>query len=167
MQKLSQSWVDLNHATLRKAPHIWQDWLSNIGSLTQLIANRTKSSVSVEVLKDRNQEVLMDESLLFKKALFHCRVREIYLCVDGTPVVAARSILPTSSSTGINREILQLGTKPLGETLFKSGKAPILRRQITYIPDLGWGRRTLYKLRGHPILISEVFLPELLEKIKS
>jgi chorismate lyase len=166
MQKLSQSWVDLNHATLHRAPHVWQDWLSNTGSLTELIASRTKSSVSVEVIEDKSQNVLTDESLLFERALFHCRVREIYLCIDDIPVVAARSILPTYSSTGINRDILQLGTRPLGEALFKSGKAPILRRQITYISSLGWGRRTLYKLRGHPILISEVFLPELLEKIK-
>lgn len=166
MQKLRQSWVDLNHASLHKAPHIWHDWLSDTGSLTQLIANRTQSSVSVEIVEDKNQNVLSDESLLFEKALFHCRVREIYLCVDDIPVVAARSILPTYSSTGINRDVLQLGTRPLGEALFKTGKAPILRRQITHISGLGWGRRTLYKLRGHPILISEVFLPELLQKIK-
>jgi chorismate--pyruvate lyase len=39
-------------------------------------------------------------------------------------------------------------------------------REVTELPGLGWGRRSLYQLRGHPILISEFFLPELLDQIK-
>ena len=167
MKKLRQSWVNLDHVALHAVPQIWQDWLSDAGSLTQLIANKTQSPVSVEVLSDRNQNVLNDEALLFNQPLNHCRIREVYLCVNDVPVVFARSILPTSSSTGINRDVLQLGSKPLGEVLFKKGKAPILLRQITEVSGLGWGRRSLYQLRGHPILISEFFLPELLAQIKS
>lgn len=167
MKKLRQSWVNLDHVALHAVPQIWQDWLSDAGSLTQLIANKTQSPVSVEVLSDRNQNLLNDEALLFNQPLNHCRIREVYLCVNDVPVVFARSILPTSSSTGINRDVLQLGSKPLGEVLFKKGKAPILLRQITEVSGLGWGRRSLYQLRGHPILISEFFLPELLAQIKS
>ncbi|MFM6961154.1 MAG: chorismate--pyruvate lyase family protein [Polynucleobacter victoriensis] len=167
MKKLRQSWVNLDHVALHAAPQIWQDWLSDAGSLTQLITNKTQSPVSVEVLSDRNQNLLNDEALLFNQPINHCRIREVYLCVNDVPVVFARSILPTSSSTGINRDVLQLGSKPLGEVLFKKGKAPILLRQITEVPGLGWGRRSLYQLRGHPILISEFFLPELLAQIKS
>jgi len=166
MKKLRQSWVNLDHVALHAVPQIWQDWLSDAGSLTQLIANKTQSTVSVEVLNDHNQNLLNDEALLFDKPLNRCRVREVYLCVNEVPVVFARSILPTSSSTDINRDVLQLGSKPLGEVLFKKGKAPILLRQITEVPCLGWGRRSLYQLRGHPILITEFFMPELLGQIK-
>lgn len=166
MKKLRQSWVNLDHVALHAVPQIWQDWLSDAGSLTQLIANKTQSTVSVEVLNDHNQNLLKDEALLFDKPLNRCRIREVYLCVNDVPVVFARSILPTSSSTGINRDVLQLGSKPLGEVLFKKGKAPILLRQITEVPGLGWGRRSLYQLRGHPILITEFFMPELLGQIK-
>ena len=166
MKKLRQSWVNLDHVALHAVPQIWQDWLSDAGSLTQLIANKTQSTVSVEVLSDHNQDLLKDEALLFDKPLNRCRIREVYLCVNEVPVVFARSILPTSSSTGINRDVLQLGSKPLGEVLFKKGKAPILLRQITEVPGLGWGRRSLYQLRGHPILITEFFMPELLGQIK-
>ena len=166
MKKLRQSWVNLDHVALHAVPQIWQDWLSDAGSLTQLISNKTKSSVSVEVLTDQNQNLLKDEACLFHQPLHRCRIREVYLCVNDVPVVFARSVLPTSSSTGINRDVLQLGSKPLGEVLFKKGKAPILLRQITEVPGLGWGRRSLYQLRGHPILISEFFLPELLTQIQ-
>lgn len=167
MKKLRQSWVNLDHVALHAVPQIWQDWLSDAGSLTQLISNKTKSPVSVEVLTDQNQNLLKDEACLFHQPLHRCRIREVYLCVNDVPVVFARSVLPTSSSTGINRDVLQLGSKPLGEVLFKKGKAPILLRQITEVPGLGWGRRSLYQLRGHPILISEFFLPELLTQIQS
>ncbi|MEY3863537.1 MAG: hypothetical protein RL183_422, partial [Pseudomonadota bacterium] len=120
----------------------------------------------VEVLSDCRQGLLADEAALFGNSIHRCRIREVYLCVNDVPVVFARSVLPTSSSTGVNRDVLQLGSKPLGEVLFKKGKAPILLREITEIPGLGWGRRSLYQLRGHPILISEFFLPELLDQIK-
>jgi chorismate--pyruvate lyase len=29
-----------------------------------------------------------------------------------------------------------------------------------------WARRTLYRLKGHPILVNEIFLPTLLEAAK-
>ncbi|MFM8760445.1 MAG: chorismate--pyruvate lyase family protein, partial [Polynucleobacter victoriensis] len=99
MKKLRQSWVNLDHVALHAVPQIWQDWLSDASSLTQLIANKTQSPVSVEVLSDRNQNLLNDEALLFNQPLNHCRIREVYLCVNDVPVVFARSILPTSSST--------------------------------------------------------------------
>jgi len=154
----------MNHAMLRLAPLIWQDWLSNPQSLTQLIERRTQKNVTVKILADKRQSLSADEQSLFRQPLKRCRVREIYLCVDDTPVVFARSILPTSSCTGINRTILDIGNTPLGEVLFKKGNAPILLRQITEIPYLGFGRRSLYLLRGHPILISEIFLPALIDK---
>lgn len=165
MKKLRRSWIDLDHAVLHSAPLIWQDWLSYPLSLTQYIEKRTQKSVSIQVLTDKNQFVLNDEQDLFMRSFRHCRVREVYLCIDDTPVVFARSVLPTTSSTGINRDLLQIGNKPLGEVLFKNGQAPILLRQVTEIPSIGFGRRSLYQLRGHPILITEFFLPTLLDKI--
>ena len=166
MKKLRRSWLNLDHAVLHSAPQIWQDWLSYPFSLTQYIEHRTGQSVTVQVLSDQYQLVLDDERHLFTRPFQRCRVREVHLCIDNTPVVYARSILPTTSCTGINRDLLQIGNKPLGEVLFKKGKAPILLRQITEIAHIGYGRRSLYQLRGHPILITEFFLPTLLEKIE-
>jgi chorismate--pyruvate lyase len=167
MKKLRQSWLNLDHTVLHAAPLVWQDWLSNTRSLTQLITEKTQATVTVEVLSDCRQSLLADEAALFGHSMRRCRIREVYLCVNDVPVVFARSVLPTSSSTGVNRDVLQLGSKPLGEVLFKKGVAPIILREITEIPGLGWGRRSLYQLKGHPILISEFFLPELLDQMKS
>jgi len=161
MRKLAQNWVDLDHATLRQIPLIWQDWMTDTGSFTELLRTRTGQSIEVNIIHDGRASVASDESVLFTPPIHRCRVREVFLQAQGRPVVMARSVLPTVSSTGLNRDVLQLGARPLGEVLFSKKKPPILRRQITEIPNLGWGRRTIYQLRNHPILITEILLPAL------
>jgi len=165
MKKFSQHWVDLDHGTLHQVPKIWQPWVSDTGSFTQLLACRIGQPISVSVIHDGRQTVAEDEQALFAQTVVRCRIREVFLCANDTPVVMARSVLPTYSATRMNRDLLRIGSKPLGEVLFAKKKAPIIRRQITEIPNLGWGRRTLYQLRGHPILITEILLPELVNQI--
>jgi chorismate--pyruvate lyase len=97
----------------------------------------------------------------------------------------ARSIIPTMSASGSNHEVLHLGKKPLGAVLFAktrmhSQKKPL--REIARLdkpsalwkkclqlypelPSASWARRTLYKLKGRPLLVSEVFLPALLDHL--
>jgi chorismate--pyruvate lyase len=94
----------------------------------------------------------------------------------------ARSIIPTMSSSGSNHAVLRLGKKPLGAVLFAksrmhSRKKPLREiarldkrsalwkkcvQQYPELPSVTWARRTFYKLKGHPLLVSEVFLPALL-----
>jgi len=102
---------------------------------------------------------------------------------NGVPLVMAHSIIPSSSSSGSNHEVLRLGKKPLGAVLFAktrmhSKKKPpreIARLdkqsalwkkcfgQYPELPSVSWARRTLYQLKGRPLLVSEVFLPALLD----
>jgi chorismate--pyruvate lyase len=104
------------------------------------------------------------------------------LCANGIPLVMAHSIIPSSSSSGSNHEVLRLGKKPLGAVLFAktrmhSKQKPhreIVRldkqsalwkkcfQQYPELPSVSWARRTLYQLKGRPLLVSEVFLPALL-----
>jgi chorismate--pyruvate lyase len=94
----------------------------------------------------------------------------------------ARSIIPNNSSSGSNHEVLRLGKKPLGAVLFAKTRMHSkkkLHRAISRLdkksalwkkcfqkypelPSVSWARRTLYQLKGRPILVSEVFLPALL-----
>ena len=105
------------------------------------------------------------------------------LCANGIPLIMARSIIPSSSSSGSNHEVLRLGKKPLGAVLFaktrmRSQKKPFREisrldkhsalckkcfEQYPVVPSAIWARRTLYRLKGRPLLVSEVFLPALLE----
>lgn len=166
---------------LHRAPPAWQGWLSDTGSLTKKIELAFNQRLEVIVLADELQNVLPEESYLFNKSLQRCRVREVLLCIQGVPVVVARSVIPTTSSSGHNRLILKLGNKPLGAVLFANTYglksktvrdiARLNRRQAIWracqkkYPDLPpqlWARRTIYFLNGHPLLVSELFLPGLL-----
>ena len=192
---LRSSWNRIGSGEIHKAPRIWQDWLSDTGSLTQKIEISIGQKLEVKILSDCRQNLIYDESRFFNFKIHRCRVREVLLCKNSTPLVMARSIIPISSSSGTNQDVLRLGKKPLGAVLFarnKNGKrnAFEFRRQYLYpknkavremarlgqstplwqtcykkyndLPLSPWGRRTLYKLKGRPILVSEVFLPALL-----
>ena len=94
----------------------------------------------------------------------------------------AHSVIPASSSSGSNHEILRLGKKPLGAVLFnqtrKHSKAKppreiarldkasaLWQKCSAHYSGLSsplWARRTLYQLKGRPILVNEIFLPVLL-----
>ena len=137
----------------------------------------------VKVLRDRRQSLHPDEYHYFQNRIKHCRVREVLLCANETPLVIARSIIPTLSSSGSNHSILRLGTKPLGAVQFSKTRmhsktrpqrdiARIDRTTSLWqsfnkagiaLPSSLWARRTLYHLKGHPILVNEVFLPALLK----
>lgn len=98
----------------------------------------------------------------------------------------AHSVIPTLSSSGSNHSILRLGSKPLGAVLFsktrKHSKAKpprdvarldksseLWKKCSKHFADLSsplWARRTLYRLKGHPILVNEIFLPALLQAAK-
>jgi chorismate--pyruvate lyase len=95
----------------------------------------------------------------------------------------AHSVIPTTSSSGSNHSVLRLGTKPLGAALFSKtrmrskSKPPreiarldkgneLWKKSSKHYLDPSsplWARRTLYRLKGHPILVNEIFLPALLQ----
>ena len=138
--------------------------------------------LEVLVLRDCRQNLNSDESRYFHFKIKRCRIREVLLCANGIPLVMAHSIIPSTSSSGSNHAVLRLGKKPLGAVLFaktrmhskKKSMREIARldkqsalwkkcfKQYSQLPSVAWSRRTLYELKGRPLLVSEVFLPALL-----
>ncbi len=93
-------------------------------------------------------------------------VREVALCIRNQPVVLARSVIPRSTLTGAERQLLVLNTKPLGEFLFSHkhmSRSKIEVKKGTVNQQAVWGRRSIFKLNNKPLLVSEFFLPSLLE----
>jgi chorismate--pyruvate lyase len=179
--RLRSAWNRVDSGELHQAPRKWQPWLSDTGSLTQKIEQVIGQKLEVLVLRDCRQNLDSDESRYFHFKIKRCRIREVLLCANGIPLVMARSIIPTMSSCGSNHEVLRLGKKPLGAVLFAktrmhSHQKPLrviarldknstlwkkCIQQYPELPSVSWARRTLYKLKGHPLLVSEVFLPAL------
>ena len=185
--RLRSAWNRVGSGEIHRAPRKWQAWLADTGSLTQKIEQAIGQKLQVQVLRDCSQNLNSDESRYFHFKIRRCRVREVLLCANEIPLVMAHSVIPTTSSSGSNHPILRLGTKPLGAVLFNNtrkhskSKPPrdiarldksselwkrCAKNGIDLAPPL-WARRTLYRLKGHPILVSEIFLPALLSYLQT
>jgi chorismate--pyruvate lyase len=185
--RLRSAWNRVGSGEIHRAPREWQPWLSDTGSLTQKIEKAIGQKLEVQVLRDCPHSLNSDESRYFHFKIRRCRVREVLLCSNGIPLVMARSVIPTFSSSGSNHQILRLGTKPLGAVLFSKTRKHFkakLPRDIARLDKASelwkrcskhsaalssplWARRTLYRLKGHPILVNEIFLPTLLGATKT
>ena len=181
--RLRSAWNRVGSGEIHRAPRKWQPWLSDTGSLTQKIESAIGQKPEVQVLRDCPQTLNSDESRYFHFKLRRCRVREVLLCSNGIPLVMAHSVIPTLSSSGTNHAVLRLGTKPLGAVLFSKTRKPpkakpprdiaqfdkrseLWKKSAKHFSGLSsplWTRRTLYHLKGHPILVNEIFLPALLD----
>ena len=181
--RLRSAWNRVGSGEIHRAPRKWQPWLSDTGSLTQKIETAIGQKLEVQVLRDCPQSLNSDESRYFHFKIRRCRVREVLLCANNVPVVMAHSVIPTFSSSGSNHSVLRLGTRPLGAVLFAKTRKHSKTKPPRDIARLDkssslwkrcsknyarldsplWARRTLYQLKGRPILVNEIFLPALLK----
>jgi chorismate--pyruvate lyase len=157
----------------------YRHWLQDRGSLTARIAARCPD-VRVQVLFQGLRRPNRDERWVFPDAgRARVLVREVYLRCNGVPVVFAHTVLDPRDLCGVWRSMTRLGTRPLGAALFadpritryalrqrKVGRHHELHRRLASLtPDLPatlWSRRSLFRLHNSPILVTEVFLPEIL-----
>lgn len=106
--------------------------------------------------------------------------REVFLYCGDRPVVFAHSVLPLASLRGAWAKLGKLGNRPLGATLFANPcvrrapleykrlnqRHPLYQRACARLdrpPTYLWARRSLFALHGRRILVTEVFLPAILE----
>ena len=168
---LTGRWFGRTQLAMRCPKQALRGLLTDTGSLTQKLVALSDGQFRVEVLQQRRARPSRDEA----RALGMCHrntalIREVLLYGQDQPWVYARSVLPLASLQGRNRRLAHLGTKPLGAALFAD---PQLRRRpmqyrYGHIPALPgvpdgpvWGRRSLFILRGKPLLVAEYFLPAL------
>ena len=143
----------------------WRQWLLDTGSLTQSLKNLAPNRFSVQVLHTGFARASLSEArTLGISTTEQIYVREVALCIDNTPYVFARSIIPRSTLTGEERQLLFLRNRPLGEFLFKHkhmtrGKIEVKQGLVNQ--QSTWGRRSIFKVSDKPLLVSEYFLPTL------
>lgn len=154
-------------------------WLCGTLSLTARLRGHCGGGFRVRVLAEGWERPSLDEA---RRLGLHRRryawVREVALCCGTVPVVFARSVVPGQSLVGQNRALRLLGSRPLGELLFAWGGT---RRDALEIAQLKqdswlvqrmrrlgvgphaalWARRRVHWLNRRPLLVAEVFLPEL------
>lgn len=154
-------------------------WLLDQGSLTQRITRRC-ANFAVREIEQRDASPLLDEAGMVGVGIrHHALLRDVYLFCGSTPVVFAHSVLPYASLHGRWAKLGRLGNRPLGAALFAD---PLVRRErmqfrkigarhplyglaaaaIEQAPPYLWARRSLFVLAKRRILVTEVFLPNIL-----
>lgn len=141
-----------------------------------------QGKVDVDVRRQETGPLNPDEEGFFS-AEEPATIREVCLSSQGVPLLIARTVF-TSDILRTHPRIVELGNRPLGSLLFADGvTCPYSARQFTEIREDGvlfplirwrhqgaevyWGRRTLFQLFGAPLLVTEIFTPELIQGAKA
>lgn len=154
-------------------------WLKDEGSLTRRVICACPGQFSVRVLRQGLARPLESErQLLGMQRGEQALLREVQLQCDQAPWVFARTLIPGSSLVGRARRLAFLGSKPLGAVLFAD---PATHRGALEMACLRpgdmlfhkalqdtdcdaaelWGRRTVFFYAGKPLLVNEIFLPDI------
>ncbi|MBT9567271.1 MAG: chorismate lyase [Thiobacillus sp.] len=169
-----QSWFDHPHAL----PRTLRDWLCDKGSLTGRLKARCPRFRVVPLTSGLARPNRDEYALLRLRPGEHAYVREVLLLCDDVPVVFAHSVLPYPSLRGEWNGISRLGSRPLGEALFNDHRIrrlslayrnihpdhPLFRALAPHHPVHRrklWARRSTFCLAAQPLLVTEVFLPEI------
>lgn len=155
------------------------DWLLDPSSLTRRLQQTCSGQFRVVPVNQQWQRPQLNEAqALGIRPHERCFIREVHLMCDDRHRVFARTVIPVSTLTGNRRRLSRLGKKSLGavlfadpgmqrsyievarlktgQTLFEAAVAPLSKR-----PSEVWGRRSVFFLDTKPLLVSEIFLPEI------
>ena len=155
------------------------DWLLDPNSLTQRLRRTCRGLFRVIPVSQRRQRPQLNEAqALGVQPQVMCFIREVHLLCDEQDWVFARTVIPVSTLTGPRRRLTRLGKKPLGAILFADPSMKRSHIQVARIrpgqalfenatarlktkPAEIWGRRSAFFLGGQPLLVSEIFLPDI------
>lgn len=171
------AWSPRTRLLRGRIPAVLEAWLLDTGSLTDRMKRACRGHFEVRVVDEGWQRPRLDEvrALGMRYGMVGW-VRQVQLLCDGHPWVFARTIVPVTTLTGAQRRLAHLGNRPLGAFLFadpgmqrgpvevaaiRNGQAMFslatagLRRKPAEI----WGRRSVFRVGGKPLLVTEIFLP--------
>lgn len=147
------------------------DWLLSPESLTQKLRSYC-DEFEVKVLGEGTL-VPFDNEFPNQNKVW---VREVLLCLDGTPWVFARTLIPGSLLDKKKEELLNLGTRPLGELLYTNNEFTPGKIEVAHFTPCQklaelteslhqsltqelWGRRRYFSYQGEQLIVGETFLP--------
>jgi chorismate--pyruvate lyase len=162
----------------------YHPWLIDKTSLTRRLQQHF-SNFAVQPISVTYAKPFYDEARFLGVPAHHrALIRQVYLMASGQALVFAHSVLPRKSLRGRWLSLRKLGNKPLGQTLFA---APQVRRMdmsykklspqhvlyqhavkgLPKKPAYLWARRSVFSLNGANIMVTEIFLPQLLCSMSS
>lgn len=180
-KRIEPDWAPSRRLSCLKIPLGTKRWLTDTGSLTARLKSHCPKGFRVRVVsQDWGRPLVSEQRFLGMRHGELAIIREVELLCYGRPWVFARTLIPAKSLRGSARRLAYLGDRPLGEVLFAD---PHMRRgevQMAHITqrhrlfakatqhlrraDEIWGRRSLFELAGNPLLVNEIFLPNIPER---
>lgn len=152
---------------LTNAPEA-RSWLLERGSLT-LRLRRQYPGLEVRIVREGLDPLLPDEAIrLALPTLSQAWVREVTLHDGSLGLLQARTVIPDWSPDNPWSELQRLGSRPLGEILFRN--SGLERSEFEFTLGPGWrapetppgsdqlARRCVYRRLGAALLLTERFL---------
>ena len=154
-------------------------WLFDSSSLTERLIHACSGTFSVRILQEGWGNPMLNEAKqLEMRPSSYAWIRQVHLLCDEKPWVFARPVIPPHTLRGKQRRLSRLGKKPLGAVLFADKSMQRTEMEIACIvpgqqlfqlathhmataEQAIWGRRSVFFLNRNPLLVSEIFLPEI------
>lgn len=175
---LQQHWYSRQQLSDRHIHDEERSWLFDSSSLTARLIRLCPQKFRVELLSQQVSKPTLDEGRVLN--ICHGRsalIRQVRLYCGDTAVVYARTVIPMTTLQGAQRRYANLGNRPLGAMLFsdrtmKRDEVMVTQLnpgdtlyKLTNVKKQGvWGRRSIFRVGGKPLLVSEYYLPALFEK---
>ncbi len=174
-------WRPVQRLNRAGIPEKYRPWLLDPASLTERLIGHCPRQFHVQLLDQRRARPLDSEArAVGMRHGTRAVVRQVQLMCGDTPWVYARTIIPPPTLARKFHRFARLGARSLGAVLFAD---PSMRRgevEVTCLtpgdflydlaacrlrdkPALIWGRRSLFRLGGKPLLVCEFFLPDIPE----
>ena len=169
------------HVNAVGAPASMRDWLTADGSLTARLTAHS-ASFRVQRLHQRTAKCLFDEArVIGMQRPGRVWEREVLLRCDDQPVVFAHTVVPMSATASDWPLFNALGERSLGSTLFYDPQVtrgalefariraghPLMQRARAALggdeQTVLYARRCLYRRHRGTLLVTEVFLPSVLQ----
>jgi chorismate--pyruvate lyase len=170
-------WRPRHDIVSAQMPPLLRSWLDTPDSLTARVKGHCHDCFGLRVLSEGWGRPRVDEARRLRVSpQREAWIRVITLMCGDVPWVFARTVMPRRSLRGRRDRLRSLGTRPLGTVLFTGRQVERGAMEIRWLrPDdplvRGWGvvghdvrlwaRRSPLLIAGEPILVTEVFLPEL------
>jgi chorismate--pyruvate lyase len=169
-------WCPVQGEKLQTTPTHLHDWLVKPYRLARALARHTPE-IHLHLLKQEHTTLPTNEAELLHASTG--LIRQIYLTDGKKPLTYGRTVIPQNTVDAYAEHFAQLGNKPIGDTLLYDNPA-VTREPFEFgyvasgsalfscatsenpmtVPCL-WGRRSMFSLAGFPLLITELFFPDL------
>jgi chorismate--pyruvate lyase len=178
---MSAHWYQADSPLLAKPPIKLVDWLLDPGSFMLRLKRFGVQDAKVKVLSQRWEvPATVERYQLSIQPRQYALVREVLIGSPKQQWMFARTVIPAATLTGREQLLARIKSRSLGTLLFKNPHMArsefemcCVKKTSAWFEEINahaklkmtdcWARRSVFFLRQKSLLLTEVFLPDLME----